>query len=329
MGWKEEYLASIEEAEVQNPVNAELVDICTKLADKITVLEAEKEYQEAPAPPPPTTPKARTGYFSSPSPAPEGPLPETDPQLRRDLAEALRSKTQMETRLKNAESQLVRIKEQTARDEKSIRRLTSESNHLARKLKDRDEEIKGKNKLLEVRHKLSLTSRSVSDFLFQSPFDGDENPRAAFDWARGLASPTCRPYSLDRPHRQVQVACLWFFPQQQEEVGATWTSQALQYLIGGVDVGCCFCCRKCCRCRSWNGDSCAMTDQKVLTILQQEVQDELLTTTMELNIVREKEKKTVTENKELIERWMRLKSKEVDMMNERNEKNEPRPSRPR
>ena len=49
------------------------------------------------------------------------------------------------------------------------------------------------------------------------------------------------------------------------------------------------------------------------------MQDELLTLNMELNIMREKERKTSAENKELVARWLRHKTQEVDMMNERNE----------
>jgi peptidoglycan hydrolase CwlO-like protein len=78
----------------------------------------------------------------------------TDPstaQLRLDLAEALRSKGQLQTKFKTADAELQKLRSKTKVDDKRIRDLTTERNSLAGKLKDRNEELSGKNKLLKVR----------------------------------------------------------------------------------------------------------------------------------------------------------------------------------
>ena len=56
----------------------------------------------------------------------------------------------METRLQGVTEELQKLKIQSSLDSKRIRELTKESATLARGLKDRDEESKGKAKLLEV-----------------------------------------------------------------------------------------------------------------------------------------------------------------------------------
>ena len=85
-----------------------------------------------------------------------------DAQLKVNLAEALRSKGQLQTRLKTAEDELDKLKAKTATDNRLIRDLTSERNNLALKVKDRDEELKGKAKLLEVCDKGASTSLALT-----------------------------------------------------------------------------------------------------------------------------------------------------------------------
>lgn len=74
-----------------------------------------------------------------------------DAQLRVDLAEALRSQGKFQSRLKAAEEELETLRAKTRNDAKAIRTLTAERNTLATKVRDRDEELRGKSKLIEVR----------------------------------------------------------------------------------------------------------------------------------------------------------------------------------
>jgi hypothetical protein len=71
-------------------------------------------------------------------------------QLKSDLAEALRAKGQLQSRLKVAEDELDKLRLKSKLDTKAIKDLTIERAALIIKVKDRDEELKGKAKLLEV-----------------------------------------------------------------------------------------------------------------------------------------------------------------------------------
>jgi Autophagy protein 16 (ATG16) len=84
-------------------------------------------------------------------------------QLRSDLAEALRSRGQLQLRLKMAEDELEKLKLKNKSDAKLIGDLSSERVILLTKVKDRDEELKGKTKLLEVYGKHLLTASKVRE----------------------------------------------------------------------------------------------------------------------------------------------------------------------
>ena len=72
-------------------------------------------------------------------------------QIRGELAEALRSNGQLQARTKTAEAELVKLKAKSKSDGKLIEDLSKERAFLSQKLKDRDEELKGKAKLLDVK----------------------------------------------------------------------------------------------------------------------------------------------------------------------------------
>ncbi|UKZ79448.1 autophagy protein 16, interacts with Atg12p-Atg5p [Trichoderma virens FT-333] len=124
--WRDEYLSSLRESELNTPVNMELVQACSQMADRISSLEAEKLALESHI--------AGLGNNRSRSPALQpSEAAANDPgvaQLRLDLAEALRSKG-------------------VAEDSKSIRDLTGERTTLATKVNDREYELREKRKLVE------------------------------------------------------------------------------------------------------------------------------------------------------------------------------------
>jgi hypothetical protein len=62
----------------------------------------------------------------------------------------LRSKGQLQTRIKNAETELVELRVKTKADTKRIGDLTKERATLMQKVKDRDDELRGKARFLEV-----------------------------------------------------------------------------------------------------------------------------------------------------------------------------------
>jgi chromosome segregation ATPase len=109
------------------------------MADRISALEAEKASLES-------------ALATSGKPTTAQPTESTtdNPQLRLDLAEALRSKGVMETRLRTAEEELTKLRSRTKGDSKSIRDLASERTMITTRLKDREYELKEKRKLIEV-----------------------------------------------------------------------------------------------------------------------------------------------------------------------------------
>jgi hypothetical protein len=71
--------------------------------------------------------------------------------LKSDLAEALRSKGQLQSRLKAAEDELEKFRQKNKADVKIVRDLSNDRGTLVTKVRDRDQELREKGKLLEVR----------------------------------------------------------------------------------------------------------------------------------------------------------------------------------
>ncbi|KAG6127972.1 autophagy protein 16, interacts with Atg12p-Atg5p [Claviceps purpurea] len=140
--WRDEYLTSLKDAELQSPVNQELIQTCSQMADRISALEASNAALEARAS---KAPKAKASK--------SGALPTTDDpaiaQLRLDLAESLRSKGVTEGRLRAAEEELSKLRTKTKDDARSVKALSTERALLTTRLKDREHELREKRKLLE------------------------------------------------------------------------------------------------------------------------------------------------------------------------------------
>ncbi|RCI11022.1 hypothetical protein L249_5275 [Ophiocordyceps polyrhachis-furcata BCC 54312] len=145
--WRADYLESIKDVEHQNPVNMELVQACSQMADYISSLEADKVALES-----------RASKDHLPSPKSAAPLPRSSDvsedasvaaQLRLDLAETLRSKGVTETRLRAAEAELAKLRSQAKEDARAIKDLTADRTTLTLRVKDREHELREKRKLLE------------------------------------------------------------------------------------------------------------------------------------------------------------------------------------
>lgn len=129
------------------------------MQDRVAALEAEKASQFASVGAPPSN--TRTG--EAPDAADAASTEYALSRLRVELAEALRSQGQLQSRLKAAEEELETLRSKTKNDTRSIRSLTSERNMLLTKVKDRDEELRGKSKLVEVRNYLHIRVISEAD----------------------------------------------------------------------------------------------------------------------------------------------------------------------
>jgi hypothetical protein len=112
----------------------------TSLLDRATALEAEKAANTSSS-----TENPKTRDTPSITNANDG-----SAQVRKDLAEALRSNGQLQSRTKAAEADLVKLKAKSKADSKLIEDLSKERGYLSQKLRDRDEELRGKAKLLDV-----------------------------------------------------------------------------------------------------------------------------------------------------------------------------------
>ena len=154
--WRDSYLESLHESERNDPVNRDLVAACSALADRVAALEAEKavlllqqeqQQSDSQAQAQPTTPTPTAGPPATNDTTP----PPIDPaQARLDLAEALRSRGQLETRLRGAEEEVRRLRARAKTDERRVRDLVAERTALAARLKDRSEELVEKNRMVTV-----------------------------------------------------------------------------------------------------------------------------------------------------------------------------------
>ncbi|KAH0435104.1 autophagy protein 16 [Colletotrichum camelliae] len=171
--WRTEYLASFREQEKNNPVNLEIVQLCTsppssslegppsvlaltmpslpfppgsQLSDRIAALEAEKELLKSKLAPNTTNPSAGKEAPQQIDTISSDP---TVTQLQLNLAEALRSNGTLQNRAKTAEDEAQTLRRKNRENTKQIKQLSAEKTALATKLQDREHELREKRKLVE------------------------------------------------------------------------------------------------------------------------------------------------------------------------------------
>lgn len=142
--WRDEYTQALRERDERERasyqrLDDELIAAFTNLLERTTALEAEKAANN----PTPTDTKSK----DAPTVSNDG-----SAQIRKDLAEALRSNGQLQSRVKVAEAELSKLKAKSKTDSKLIDELGKDRTYLSQKLKDRDEELRGKTKLLDDVH---------------------------------------------------------------------------------------------------------------------------------------------------------------------------------
>lgn len=110
-----------------------------------------------------TSPKPENHKASQEQGAPRSPTRgDTVAKVRKDLGEAQRSRGFMETRLQSVVEELHLLKIQSSLDSKRNSDLTKENLTLTTGIRDRDEELRGKTKLLEVRPHEVLMGMSLT-----------------------------------------------------------------------------------------------------------------------------------------------------------------------
>lgn len=130
----------------------------TKLADRTSL---QRGVPDRASTLDPTTPDVSTGRADTShdhSPASSGLLA----RLRHDLVEAQRSKGALQLDLKMITDDIQKLRTASKTEGKRVTQLTSERALLTTKLSDRDEELRGKAKLLEVCQSEELSSKDGS-----------------------------------------------------------------------------------------------------------------------------------------------------------------------
>ncbi|KAI9370589.1 autophagy-related protein 16 [Aspergillus egyptiacus] len=146
--WRDEYAAALAARDRREKANIAFYDAYTKLADRAASLTGEPpSAQGATQQPTQTTPVADPRR--QPSPAPGVPPKDLLAATRADLAEAQRSRSELQERLARVTADWEKLRKRSTQDGKRVKSMESEITHLQLRLKDRDEELRGKAKLLE------------------------------------------------------------------------------------------------------------------------------------------------------------------------------------
>ncbi|KAL4771105.1 autophagy protein 16 [Aspergillus nidulans var. acristatus] len=147
--WREEYAAALAARDRREKANVAIFNAYSQLADRtassmIAVSNLQSDAQRSALSTPVADPRQQL-----PSPA-SGPSPQ-DIILatRADLAEAQRSRSELEEQLARATTELEKLRRRNIQNGKRISLMENEITHLQLRLKDRDEELREKAKLLE------------------------------------------------------------------------------------------------------------------------------------------------------------------------------------
>jgi chaperonin cofactor prefoldin len=151
--WREEYLAALAVRDSREKANSALYDAYSRLADRTAKLATPLDISAGPSqmrssghkahttPPPPVTTKKQ------PTERPSG----TDllNTTRAELSAAQRSRSELQDRLDRLNTEYERLRKKSAQEDRRLNSLDHEKTNLQLRLKDRDEELRRKAKLLE------------------------------------------------------------------------------------------------------------------------------------------------------------------------------------
>ncbi|CBF90220.1 hypothetical protein AN0090.2 [Aspergillus nidulans FGSC A4] len=147
--WREEYAAALAARDRREKANVAIYNAYSQLADRtassmIAVSDLQSDAQRSALSTPVADPRQQ-----QPSPA-SGPSPQDIIlAIRADLAEAQRSRSELEEQLARVTTELEKLRRRNIQNGKRISSMESEITHLQLRLKDRDEELREKAKLLE------------------------------------------------------------------------------------------------------------------------------------------------------------------------------------
>ncbi len=122
----------------------------TRLADRIATLNSTiaSNSSQAPEAEPPSNPDQKVSAATLQPQLPRG--PEAMSRMRQDLSDAQRSRGEMQARLQLLTEEMQTLILQSKVGSKQVNELTAERNALVTRIRDRDEELREKAKLLVV-----------------------------------------------------------------------------------------------------------------------------------------------------------------------------------
>ncbi|KAF7194390.1 Autophagy protein 16 [Pseudocercospora fuligena] len=150
--WIEQYSAALDARDAREQAHKPYIDAYTRVADRAAA--ARQEYEASSKKPSSPLPLDRTATASKRGFITRSPPPTQDPSdalaaLRTDLANTQRARATLQTQVTDLTSQLSTLQASEKRSASQIAALQKQKLDVERKLRDREEEIKGKSKIVE------------------------------------------------------------------------------------------------------------------------------------------------------------------------------------
>ncbi|KAI6810917.1 hypothetical protein KC332_g8135 [Hortaea werneckii] len=152
--WIEQYSAALTERDARELAHKRYIDAYTKLADRTALLEANPSAAVASSSTPTPTGRTRTDPSIDPKggnhPGSDAP-PSNDllAGLRTDLASTQRARATLQAQVEELTASISALQTQNQASSAQIAHLSRQKADVERKLRDRDEELKGKGRLVE------------------------------------------------------------------------------------------------------------------------------------------------------------------------------------
>ena len=146
--WAEQYLNALKARDAVETANAHFYDHATRLQDQRAQLANARATSIGTTQYEPKTPAPAPSLFrvTSPPPRPESP---SLGLIRQDLSKAQQERGELQTRLDSVTKEFEVLKLSSKKDTKRLIQLGASVQQLTTKLRDREEELKGKAKLIE------------------------------------------------------------------------------------------------------------------------------------------------------------------------------------
>ncbi|PIB00207.1 Autophagy protein 16 [Cercospora beticola] len=152
MSWIEQYSAALDARDAREQAHKPYIDAYTRLADRTAAQsKASALSSSTPASPalPDRTATPTKGRAATKSPVPEGQAAELLATLRTDLANTQRARSSLQAQVTELNTSLSQLQASHKDSTAQITSLTKQKLDVERKLRDREEEIRGKAKLVE------------------------------------------------------------------------------------------------------------------------------------------------------------------------------------